>query len=155
MSDGELHRRSEMVAKLQDDCEKLGRMAASVSRFRSGNYGTTSIAEDGADNNRAELLSMQADRHVTRVFGARPPPQETDVTRPLDDQGLMQLQQDKIGQQDTQLEQLTTMLQRQKHLGIAIGNEIEEQNAMLDDLNDGVDRFGVKMAGARKQLKRL
>ena len=60
----------------------------------------------------------------------------TDVhrTRPLDDQGLFQLQQAQMDKQDAQLAQLTSILQRQKQLGVAIGNEVGEQIEMLDEL---------------------
>jgi len=37
----------------------------------------------------------------------------------------------------------------------AIGSEIEEQNAMLDELDANVDKYGNKLGKAKKQLNRL
>ena len=67
----------------------------------------------------------------------------------------MQLQQLQIEQQDAHLNQLTAILQRQKHLGIAIGNEIAEQIDLLDNLNNEVDNTSGKLAAAKKQMNRL
>ncbi len=57
--------------------------------------------------------------------------------------------------QDTRLEELTAILKRQKHLGIAIGDEIEKQINMLDGLEDSLERFGNKLGKAEKNLRRL
>lgn len=77
------------------------------------------------------------------------------MTRPLDNVGLVGLQQVQIQQQDNQLSQLTTILQRQKQLGEAIGSEIAYQIEMLDDLSNEVDRVGGKLTATNKQLNRL
>ena len=164
MSAGELQRRTDMVARLQDDCEKLGKMV-SVSRHaaRGPGPGLGAAAErnPASSSDRAALLESAPSafgKPVTRVFGGGPAatkPQETGQTRPLDDHGLLQLQQTQMTQQDTQLAQLATILQRQKQLGIAIGSEIAQQNEMLDDLAVGVDRVGGKLASAKRQMNRL
>ncbi|KAF9044774.1 hypothetical protein BDZ89DRAFT_1058874 [Hymenopellis radicata] len=142
MSEGELQRRTDMVARLQDDCEKLGKMVT-VARMTSSQPGTTAV-NLAPSSDREALLGPQANKftRVTRVFGAPSPPQETEVTRPLDNMGLLGHQQTQIGQQDQQLAQLTTILQRQRQLGSAIGAEIAFQNELLDGLSSDVDRVG-------------
>jgi len=97
-------------------------------------------------------LGSTAHKPARRVFGA---PQETETTRPLDDMGLMNMQQTQIQQQDNQLSQLTTILQRQRHLGEAIGSEIAVQIEMLDDLSGEVDRVGGKLHSASRQMNKL
>ena len=87
------------------------------------------------------------------MFGA--PPKETEVTRPLDNVGLLSMQQTQIKQQDNQLSQLTTILQRQRQLGEAIGSEIALQIEMLDDLSNEVDNVGSKLHAANRQLGKL
>jgi len=77
------------------------------------------------------------------------------MTRPLDNVGLVGLQQIQVQQQDNQLSQLTTILQRQKQLGEAIGSEVAYQIEMLDDLSNEVDRVGGKLTATNKQLNRL
>jgi len=68
---------------------------------------------------------------------------------------LLQLQQVSMERQDTQLEQLTSILQRQKQLGIAINNELVQHMELLDGLSDDMDRVGGKLTAAKKQLNRL
>ncbi|KAG2366593.1 hypothetical protein BDR07DRAFT_1395872 [Suillus spraguei] len=156
MAQGELQRRTDMVARLQDDCEKLGKMVTvtrQASRLAatpsSGGFTNVTVAPE---SDRAALLSLS--KPVTRVFGAKKP-QETEMTRPLDDQGLVQLQNTQLEQQDGQLATLTHILQRQRHLGEAIGAELAVHNELLDELNNDVDRVGGKLISAKKQLNRL
>ncbi|KAF8445998.1 Phox homologous domain-containing protein [Boletus edulis BED1] len=160
MAEGELQRRTDMVARLQDDCEKLGKMvtiARQVSRVGApapsptANFTHIALAPE---SDRAALLG--GSKPVTRVFGmASKTPQETDVTRPLDDHGLLGLQQTQLERQDAQLSQLTSILQRQRHLGEAINGELVMQNEILDNLNNEVDLVGTKLSSAKKQLNRL
>jgi len=158
MSQGELHRRAELVAKLQDECQKLSGLVLSANRGMASN---PSASNDSISDAKRELLSPSGSQPTThhpvaRVLGgSRVPPQETAVTRPLDDEGIYHLQQQQITQQDDQLNQLTAILRRQKQLGIAIGNEVEEEIAMLDELDANVDKFGNKLGKAKKQLNRL
>ena len=161
MSEGELQRRRDMVARLRDDCEKLAKMVT-VARMTSRAVGSAAERNPASESDRAALLSSSSStgnkpsgfqRPVARVFGGQP--KETAQTRPLDNQGLLQLQQTQIEQQDSHLSQLSAILQRQKHIGLAIGQEIEEQNDMLDDLTGEVDRVGGKLKKAKTQMNRL
>ncbi|EPQ60762.1 syntaxin [Gloeophyllum trabeum ATCC 11539] len=167
MSEGELQRRTDMVARLQDDCEKLSKMVT-VARMTSRGLGATAAQRNPAsDADRAALLGgggassatsspaggFTRNQPVTRVFGAKPV--ETEETRPLDDHGVFQLQQSKMEDQDVQVSQMTTVLSRLKHLGLAINQEIREQNELLDDLTNEVDMTGSKLTAAKKQMNRL
>ncbi|PSR72377.1 hypothetical protein PHLCEN_2v11720 [Hermanssonia centrifuga] len=161
MSEGELQRRRDMVARLRDDCEKLAKMAT-VARLTSRGLGSTSERNPASESDRAALFDSPQpkaangfQRPITRVFGGAAKPKETEQTRPLDNHGLLQLQQTQVDHQDAQLAQLSTILQRQKHLGLAIGQEISEQNELLDDLTGEVDRVGGKLSNAKKQMNRL
>jgi regulator of vacuolar morphogenesis len=161
MSEGELQRRRDMVGRLRDDCATLSKMVT-VARLSSRGAGLAAERNPAPESDRAALLGQpessiggggnQFRRPVTRVFGQ---PKETEKTRPLDDAGLLQLQQSQMDQQDAQLAQLSTTLLRQKQLGLAIGQEISEQNEMLDDLTNEVDRVGGRLSNAKKQLNRI
>lgn len=157
MIEGELQRRKDMAARLRDDCEKLAKMVT-VARLTSKGIGASAERNPASDSDRAALLESPSSsafgRTSARVFGAAKP-QETEQTRPLDNHGLLQLQETQMGRQDSQLSQLSAILQRQKHLGLAIHQEISEQNEMLDDLTNEVDRVGGKLTSAKKQLNRL
>ncbi|KAI0704869.1 syntaxin [Cytidiella melzeri] len=159
MSEGELQRRRDMVGRLRDDCATLSKMVT-VARLTSRGLGSASERNPTSEGDRAALLGPaesstggnQFRRPVTRVFGQ---PKETEKTRPLDDSGLVQLQQSQMDQQDAQLAQLSTILLRQKQLGLAIGAEIGEHIEMLDDLSNEVTRVGDKLSSAKKQLNRV
>lgn len=156
ISEGELQRRSDMVARLRDDHEKLTRMVT-VARQSSRAVGagsSTSASNVAPNSDREALLGTNMFKPITRVFGAGQP-RETEQTRPLDDHGLVGLQQAQIQQQDEQLSQITTILQRQKQLGEAIGSEIAYQIEMLDGLSNDVDRVGGKLTTTNRQLNRL
>ena len=163
MSEGELQRRTDMVARLQDDCEKLAKMLTVASRQQSSSSSSSAARNITTASDRAALFGSASgggqptvtSKPIARVFGAPPPPKETEETRPLDDHGLLQLQQAKMDQQDSQLSQLTTILQRQKHLGTAINNELAQHVELLDGLHNDMERVGGKLTAAKKQLNRL
>lgn len=164
MKEGEVQRRADMVARMQDECNSLGKMVAvarqSAAR-ESSNRGLDRFSQPSSsspDPSRTELFAgapTPASRPLGRVFGQKQPPQETNQTRPLDDVGLVQLQQVQMDQQDAQLSQLSALLNRQKHLGLAINAEIEQQNELLDMLSADIDRTSGKLASTNKQMKKL
>jgi regulator of vacuolar morphogenesis len=166
MNEGELQRRTDMVARLQDDCEKLAKMLT-VARQTSRGLGSAAERNPSAGSDRAALLgrsdgggaaggvSAAFSKPIARVFGVPQQPKETEETRPLDDHGVLQLQQVKMDQQDAQVSQLATILQRQKQLGIAIHNELGQHIELLDGLSDDMDKVGGKLTAAKKQLNRL
>jgi len=159
MNQGELQRRTDMVSRLQDDCEKLGKVVT-VARHtsavaRATTAGGTAALNPAPESDREALLGFKdPSKPVRRVFGASEP-QETDVTRPLDNVGLMGLQQTQIQQQDQQLSALSTILQRQRQLGEAINNELHEQNELLDGLSNDVDLVSGKLRRTNRELNRL
>jgi regulator of vacuolar morphogenesis len=163
MSEGELQRRTDMAARLQDDCEKLAKMLTVASRQQSSSSSSSSFARNvTAGSDRAALFGSGtggqpavSSKPIARVFGVPQPPKETEETRPLDDHGLLQLQQVKMDQQDAQLSQLTTILQRQKQLGTAINNELAQHIELLDGLHNDTEQVGGKLTAAKKQLNRL
>jgi regulator of vacuolar morphogenesis len=158
MSEGELQRRTDMVARLQDDCEKLAKMLTVARNTARGLGSAAERSGPAAGSDRAALFagaSAASSKPIARVFGVPQPPRETEQTRPLDNQGLVQLQQTSMERQDTQLAQLTAILQRQKHLGVAINNELAQHMELLEGLSDDMDRTGGKLTAAKKQLNRL
>ncbi|RPD82616.1 syntaxin [Lentinus tigrinus ALCF2SS1-7] len=162
MSEGELQRRTDMVARLRDDCEKLAKIVT-VARMTARGIGTAAERNPAPAGDREALLGAGSgsnmpggfSRPVARVFGQAAQPAETEQTRPLDNHGLVQLQQTQMDQQDAHLFQLSTILQRQKQLGLAINQEIREQIEDLETLTTEVDQVGGKLTNAKRQLNRL
>jgi len=163
MSEGEVQRRTDMLARLDDDSQKLSRIVIAAKSARTAAQPMVA-AQARAD--RDELLSGSSptarafgSRPATRVFGgggtSKPVAEENDVTRPLDNHGLVGLQQLQIDEQDQQLNRLSAILERQKVLGTAIGNEIAEQIEILDQLSNDVDNTQAKLQSAKVLQNRV
>ncbi|KAF9915836.1 hypothetical protein BX616_005256 [Lobosporangium transversale] len=92
-----------------------------------------------------------------RVFGrvVQNLTQETSLTRGLDNEGLLILQQEQMRQQDDHIEQFNAILQRQKHIGLAIGQELDNQIQLLDELDRDVDRTTLKLGLVNKKIGKI
>ncbi|KAJ7103469.1 syntaxin, partial [Mycena belliarum] len=154
MIEGELQRRTDMVARMRDDCEKLGKMVT-VARQVNRGAGSSSPRNPAPESDREALMGGGPSKPFGRVFGAVAKPRETEETRPLDDHGLLMLQEAKMQQQDSELSQLTAVISRQRHLGEAISNEIALQIELLDDLANRVDETSGKIATTNREMGRL
>ena len=183
MSEGELRRRTDMMAKLQDKAHVLSKLS-SATTTRASPSTTSTGRSDASLASRSALLgpaSLHTAQPVSRVLGkqSHAPVQETEQTRVLDNSGLLQMQLQEIDQQDERVTSLTAVIRRQRELATAIGVELEHQNELLDgvsclypclsiprstanlldldclQLSNDVDRTGAKLGSAKKQLKRL
>ncbi|KAK4047549.1 hypothetical protein OIV83_005336 [Microbotryomycetes sp. JL201] len=156
LADGEIQRRGDIVQQLQDELGRVGQAINAAPRI--GVSGTSSSTVD----RRHLLTSSQATRGTlgqpARVLGynaTRQPIAETSETRPLDNQGLLQLQQTYIQDQDSKLDSLTAALRRQRVLGEMIHQELKEHDEVLDDIDKSTDRVKGKIKAAEKQMKKL
>lgn len=151
MTDGELRRRGEMLGRLQEEAESLGKVANGGPRVGQGRM------QPSQDDRSALMSGGGASRVPTRVLGANASTvgQETAETRPLDDRGLLSLQQTYMDQQDSKLETLTAALRRQRALGEMIGEELRVHDELLDRLETNTDKVQGKLKEADKMAKRL
>ncbi|KAJ7783855.1 syntaxin [Mycena maculata] len=157
MAEGELQRRTDMVARLRNDCDVVAKMVTVASTRTLGGAGGSSAAmrNPAPDSDREALMGGAVSKPSGRVFGAAPKARETEETRPLDEHGLVMLQEAKMKQQDVEVSQLTAVLQRQRHLGEAINNELAIQIELLDDLAHRVDDTSGKIASTNREMGRL
>ena len=169
LGEGEKRRRQEMLDGIRVERGDLQRMAeAGVRTNRDTGGGSSSSPAASAFGGGAGggpratmpggLPGMSPWGNATlapqgRVFGQRP--QETEETRPLDEQGLLQLQQTKMDDQDGQLEVLSGLLRKQRNMGEEIHKEIGEQTEILEEIDGEVTRVGGKMARAKRQMNKL
>ncbi|KAF3936194.1 Syntaxin-61 [Dactylella cylindrospora] len=65
---------------------------------------------------------------------------------------VMQLHQRIMEEQDESLDRLSHSITRQRELSIQIGDELDSQGDILDELDEGVDRTHRRITGARKRL---
>ena len=106
-----------------------------------------SVATNSRD--RQELLSSSYQR---RVLG---PAAETAQTEGLTTTGLLQLNKSMVSEQDQQLDTLLSIVSRQKDIGRRIGEELDEQNSTLKEMDDRTDIISSKLKNASKTLKKL
>lgn len=128
----------------------------------SGFYGATSDYGFYPQQQQQQQPVMKEKATNGRAFGAaalkRQKEQlakETEVTRGLDNEGLLLYQQQIMGDQDDQVQQFEAILARQKQLGISIGHELETQNQILDELDADVGRTQTKLKYANKKLQKI
>lgn len=70
----------------------------------------------------------------------------------LDNQQIHAYHKQVIQDQDEQLDTLGQSVRRQRMLGIEMGNELDEQNEVLEDVERGVDRHTSTLDTARRRL---
>lgn len=91
-----------------------------------------------------------------RAPGARAPARDTDTTRGLSNEELLQHQtQTLMARQDEQAEQLARILRRQRDLGLAMNDELQLHTELLHELHDDVQATQTRMQGASQRMRRL
>lgn len=103
---------------------------------------TDSITTDDDDPNRAALL---------RPYRDDPSPNELDHSS-LSNPEIHSHHSQVLQQQDDQLDRLGESIGRQHQLSIQIGDELDGQVALLDDVDEHVDRNAGRLEGAKKRL---
>jgi syntaxin 8 len=68
---------------------------------------------------------------------------------------LLANQQQIMQDQDESLDRLSDSIGRQRELSIQIGDELDSQTGLLDDLDMMVDRSRSRLDGAKKRLNRF
>lgn len=66
---------------------------------------------------------------------------------------MLQQQQEAIEQQDVSLDILLASVERQKEMGIAISNELDQQSGLLDELDDGMETTGMTVNRQQSRLE--
>ncbi|KAE8375655.1 hypothetical protein BDV26DRAFT_283316 [Aspergillus bertholletiae] len=146
LGDGELRRRKDLLInarKEKDGLEDLLNAMAAKSRVDNA---VASVQDK-------EALVGSASRKPARsgrVLG-----KETERTRELDNQGVLQLQRQTMDDQDQSVEELLKIIRRQKELGIAINEEVEIQNAMLSMTNEDAERVHRKIDIGKKRMGKM
>jgi regulator of vacuolar morphogenesis len=119
----------------------------------AGGAGTAGASASGESDNRTRLLQSYNPRPTGRQLG-KPLP-ETDRTRELDNEGVLQLQKDTMREQDEDLDALAQILRRQNTLARAMLQHIEEDNELLDEANARADSLQRKLGVGNRRVKNL
>jgi len=152
LGEGELRRRRDLIASSRVERDGLDKLSASLAigggGGGAGRSGTPSTSADKA------ALVGSGPRAGGRVLGGGALP-ETRETRELDNDGVLQLQQQRMRDQDEDLNMLERILLRQREMGLQIKDEVDAQTQMLTRIDEDVDRVGSKTKVAKDRLKRL
>lgn len=140
LGDGELRRRKDLLInarKEKDGLENLLHAMATKSRLDQ----TVASIQDKeallkAGNGDASNNGRKTPARSGRVLG-----KETERTRELDNEGVLQLQKQTMQEQDQSVEELMKIIIRQRELGTAIHEELEVQNELLKLADEDTDRF--------------
>ncbi|KAF1841059.1 uncharacterized protein K460DRAFT_295325 [Cucurbitaria berberidis CBS 394.84] len=125
--------------------QKKPRQASKSVRFSDNPSTSTADAADEAD--RAALFPYRDDPSSDPDAA----PNQDD----LDNQQIHAYHSQVIRDQDDQLDQLGASIGRQRELSMQIGDELDGQVVLLDDVEEGVDRHTAQFRRARGRLDRF
>jgi regulator of vacuolar morphogenesis len=148
ISKGETLRRQDLTDNLSSDIDKLDKSAREI-------HPNNMIAS----NDRIDLLENKSSPRTSRKFGIA---KETEQTKSLNNEQLLQLQKSTINSQDDALKSLLGIfhfilgvVQRQKEIGKAIGDEIDYQNGILDEVDDMTSRVSTNLTIVDRKIKKI
>lgn len=151
LSEAEKNRRRDMVYDLQNRREQ---MQQSLKRNAVPSVSTSGTA--GGQGSARELLpSPAAGGPGGSSSSYMQQSRETEATAELDTQGLMQMQNQVMKNQDMALENMEKAIGRTKHVARAIGEEVNLQTRLLEDLDDHVEVTQTRLKAATGRIKQL
>lgn len=136
--------RSSLDSKTKRSSSMRGKDAAAAAknvRFRDDPSQESLDADNEA--NRASLFPQ---RYTDE-------PETPDPTTDMSNQQIHSYHQQVLQEQDDQLDTLSESIGRQRQLAMQVGDELEGQVALLDEVDRGVDRHQSRLDGAKKRLK--
>lgn len=146
-SDATRHQKASNL-KTQDVSASQGQAGAKNVRFRD-NPSQESLNDAEDEANRAALFPTRYTDAEDGESRARTP----DPTADMSNQQIHAYHQQVIAEQDDQLDRLGESIGRQRHLAMQVGDELEGQVALLDEVDRGVDRHQGRLDGAKRRLK--
>jgi SYP5 family syntaxin len=72
-----------------------------------------------------------------------------------DNRSILQLQRNLMREQDEELEELSRVVTSTKHIGLAVGEELDLHARLLDDLETDVERSGSMLRRAHALARRV
>lgn len=149
---GELRRRRDLLGSAKVEREGLEKLAVSLAVKNQGSSGGNGSVT-ATPQDKANLFGPGVSKPSGRVLGAPVP--ETERTRELDNEGVLQLQKQMMEDQDMDIEELAKIVRRQKEMGLAIHSELELQNEMLARVDEDAGRVQKKIEVAKKRVGKI
>lgn len=146
LGSGEIRRRRELLLSLSKDMNDLKDLL--------NNMNFTSYERPATNESASSLFKTINSNNSSgrRTFGKA---KETQQTRKLDNMGLLQIQKQEMKNQDEEIQGLKDLVIRQKQIGIAVNEELNIQNELLNSLDTQVDDSTVKMKIAKSKVDKF
>lgn len=152
---GELRRRKDLLSAAKKDRDALENLLNAMAQKSKLDSAVANIQEHGDLLSSANSTQHPSGTTTSKAPARRILGKETAETRALDNQGLLQLQQQKMKDQDLDVDEIRKIVYRQRELGIAINQELEVQNEMLKIVDEDVDRVQGKINVAKKRIGKI
>lgn len=159
LGEGEIRRRKDLLGASRKEVESLEASLKSLVVKHAGSMLNGSSGGAAATDNDKEMLwkgtgAANGGQHRSgRVLGG--PAKETDKTRELDNQGVLQLQKQFMADQEQDVLEIGKAVSRMKEMGIMINEELVVQNELIGLLDQDVDRVDGKIAVAKKRIDKI
>jgi syntaxin 8 len=127
------------------------------SDFAAAQSKPRSISKSVRFSDNPSTASQAEDPNRAQLFPYRDDPSDSDVPdqTELSNQQIHAYHHDVIRDQDEQLDRLGQSIGRQRELSMQIGDELEGQVLLLDEVEEGVDRHTAQFRRARGRLDRF
>ncbi|GAV28818.1 hypothetical protein PMKS-002294 [Pichia membranifaciens] len=145
LGSGEIRRRKELLLSVTKEIAELNDMLRNMKLADLSEKTSNSSVNT---NDLFKTHNPSGRRTLGRI-------KESAQTKKLDNQGLLQVQQNEMQDQDQSLSALRDMIIRQKQIGIAVNEEIGIQNELLDSLNQEVDQSTNKLKVAKGKINKI
>ena len=152
LGDGELRRRTDLVSSAVREKEGLENLLSAMAAKSALDRTIASVQE------KSSLVGpskQNGTAHSSKPTSGRVLGKETTKTKELDNNGVLQLQQQMMQEQDEDVTVLAQAVARQKELGIKIQEELAEQGALLGLLDEDVERVQGKVNVARERVQKI
>ncbi|KAJ5079544.1 hypothetical protein M0811_14460 [Anaeramoeba ignava] len=116
-------------------------------RRRKNNLNKMKITIEKMDQ---EFSKGVQEKHTQIAFG-----EETEQTKNLTNDELLQMQKDTMNTQDQHLDLLSNTIRKQKEIGLEINDELDIQSKLLDDMTTDVDRVDHKLEHQTGRIGKL
>jgi regulator of vacuolar morphogenesis len=148
LGEGELRRRRDLLSTARKEREGLEDVLNAMAlRSAKASAASSAVGGPGAATQEAKANLFQGANTLSsslpssskgRVLGG--PAKETERTRELDNEGVLQLQRQIIAEQDQDLGIFTKAVRRMREMGEQIRDEVTDQNVLLGMFGEDVDR---------------
>lgn len=142
-------------ARTRSSLDQSGRPKARSSSMRAKDAAAAAKNVRFRDDPSQESLDAEDDANRASLFPQRytDEPETPDPTGEMNNQQIHAYHQQVLQEQDDQLDTLSESIGRQRQLAMQVGDELEGQVALLDEVDRGVDRHQSRLDGAKKRLK--